>query len=616
MNPAYWVALANHLWQSTLFVGVVWLLTLAFRENRAAVRHRLWLAASVKFLLPFSLFASVGSYFAWDAAPTVSAIVETMSQPFTGTLSTRMPVPEPPSLGQTVSVPPSDASRIPAVLLSIWACGFAASLMSWLMGWMRLRRASKSTTRLNIDAPFPVVSCSGRIEPGVFGIFRPVLVMPEGITERLLPGQIQAVLAHELCHVRRCDNLTSAIHMVVEAMFWFHPLVWWIKARLIEEQERACDEEVLGLGQDPQVYAESILNICEFYVTSPLICVSGITGSDLKKRVAEIVNYRARPPLGVLRILVLILAIMAFLGPIALGMFHASARSALQANSPATRLQFEVASVRQWPAGALRDGTLRVASGEFPGLRCTGTDGTYIGVGEAPRGRCVSTFVGLFDLIFAAYVSPRSAQLRISGFPAEFEINDEESIGYQIQAVAPNPVRVTTAELQEMLQTLLRDRFHLQVHRETREIEGFRMVIAEGGIKFKETLLDEQQCCGLTASGQPLPPEEGIVPLIVKGRFSMKGLARGLPLLLMNERGGYGPPVADKTGLPGVYDITLLLDGIAPASDRGRGGGGGLMQFSPPIPKALEKQLGLRLQAARAPVDFLIIDHVEKSTEN
>ena len=121
----------------------------------------------------------------------------------------------------------------------------------------------------------------------MFGIFRPVLLLPEGITDRLSPAQLQAVLAHELCHVRRRDNLAAAIHMFVEALFWFHPLVWWIKARLIEEQERACDEEVLRLGGDPQVYAESILKICEFYLTSPLICVSGITGSNLKKRIEE-----------------------------------------------------------------------------------------------------------------------------------------------------------------------------------------------------------------------------------------------------------------------------------------------------------------------------------------
>ena len=100
------------------------------------------------------------------------------------------------------------------------------------------------------------------------------------------------MLAHELCHVRRRDNLTAAIHMIVEAIFWFHPLVWWIGARLVEERERACDEEVLSLGNEPQVYAEGILNVCKLYLESPLRCVSGVTGSDLKKRIQAILTGR------------------------------------------------------------------------------------------------------------------------------------------------------------------------------------------------------------------------------------------------------------------------------------------------------------------------------------
>jgi beta-lactamase regulating signal transducer with metallopeptidase domain len=97
-----------------------------------------------------------------------------------------------------------------------------------------------------------------------------------------------------MSHVRRRDNVANAIHMLAEALFWFHPLVWWIERRLLDEQERACDEEVLRQGGDPQVYAESILRICEFYVTSPLICVPGITGSDLKMRVREIMRTSER----------------------------------------------------------------------------------------------------------------------------------------------------------------------------------------------------------------------------------------------------------------------------------------------------------------------------------
>ncbi len=78
--------------------------------------------------------------------------------------------------------------------------------------------------------------------------------------------------------------------MFVEALFWFHPAVWWIKLRLLDEQERACDEEVLRLGSEPMVYAESLLKICEFYVESPLTCVSGVISSNLKERVGRIMR--------------------------------------------------------------------------------------------------------------------------------------------------------------------------------------------------------------------------------------------------------------------------------------------------------------------------------------
>ena len=95
------------------------------------------------------------------------------------------------------------------------------------------------------------------MEPGVFGLFRPVLLLPEGITDNLTPKQFEAILAHELRHVRCFDNLTAAVHMSVEASFWFYPLVWWIGANLMDERERDCDEAVLRQGSQPGDYAES-----------------------------------------------------------------------------------------------------------------------------------------------------------------------------------------------------------------------------------------------------------------------------------------------------------------------------------------------------------------------
>lgn len=68
--------------------------------------------------------------------------------------------------------------------------------------------------------------------------------------------------------------------MAIEAAFWFHPLVWWIGKRLVEERENSCDQEVLLAGKPPHVYAESILIVCKYYLESPLPCASGVTGAD------------------------------------------------------------------------------------------------------------------------------------------------------------------------------------------------------------------------------------------------------------------------------------------------------------------------------------------------
>jgi len=107
------------------------------------------------------------------------------------------------------------------------------------------------------------------------------------------------VLEHELSHWRRRDNLTAAVHMLVEAVFWFHPLVWWIGARLVAERERACDEAVVRAGHDGRTYAEGILNVCERYVASALKCAAGISGADLKARVVELARNRVMSELAI-----------------------------------------------------------------------------------------------------------------------------------------------------------------------------------------------------------------------------------------------------------------------------------------------------------------------------
>ncbi len=296
--------IANHLWQSTAFAAVAGLLALALRRNSARTRHWIWMAASLKFLLPFALLAGIAGHFAKPrvaapANPAVYSAVEDFSEPFA------VPVAAPAMMRPHRSA----GDWLPIACAAVWLAGFVVALIVWTVRWRRvagticagepmsegrevaiLRRLEQAG---GVRRPMQLVLSQSAMEPGVFGIVRPVLAWPAGISERLDDAHLETVLAHEVCHVRRRDNLTAILHMFVEAAFWFHPLVWWMGARLVAERERACDEEVLQLLNRPQVYAESILKVCEFCVESPLECVAGVTGADLKKRIVEIMRARA-----------------------------------------------------------------------------------------------------------------------------------------------------------------------------------------------------------------------------------------------------------------------------------------------------------------------------------
>lgn len=322
MIPNDFLPIANHLWQSTLFAGVAALLTLLLRNNRAHARYWLWLAASAKFLVPFSLLMLAGGLVGRHAVvmpgpSRVPIIVEQVNEPFFVAQFS----PEP------VAMPQASKPAIPVVpmLVALWAIGCGVFVFSWGVRWRRMQVVVRAGSPVPLEIGVPVLSSPSILEPGVFGIFRPVLLLPAGIGDRLAPAELQAILAHELCHVRRRDNLLAVMHMIVEAVFWFHPLVWWLGTRLIDERERACDEEVLHRGNQAEAYAEGILKVCELYLQSPLECASGVTGSNLKKRIETIMANRPRLNLNLSKKAGLVLAgLVAIAIPVILGITHAT----------------------------------------------------------------------------------------------------------------------------------------------------------------------------------------------------------------------------------------------------------------------------------------------------
>ena len=225
--------LFNHLWQSTLFAGVIAVLALALRHHRARLRYGLWLAASVKFLLPFAALAAAGGLLEWQQAPSpirsfvAAPAVRDFNAPFAA-----MWVDPTPMLAAA-----AQPQWIAPIVFTVWACGFAAIVLRRMRQWHQIRAALCASTPFaaatSVPAGIAIRTAPTVLEPGVVGIRRPVILLPEGIDAYLTADQFAAVLAHEVCHVRRRDNLTAAMHMLVEVVFWFHPLVWLIGARLV-----------------------------------------------------------------------------------------------------------------------------------------------------------------------------------------------------------------------------------------------------------------------------------------------------------------------------------------------------------------------------------------------
>jgi TPR repeat protein/beta-lactamase regulating signal transducer with metallopeptidase domain len=314
-------AVVAHLWQSTLFAGLAALLTLAFQKNRANTRYRIWLAASVKFLIPISPLVAAAHNLAWK---TASIELVSRSTMLADLVATSAAMPSVPIVPLTTVSPESAAVNFAAVLLAVWACGAAAAFSWWLVRWLRMKAVLRASLPLQFDTPIPVRSSPFLLEPGLFGTFHPIIVLPESIVPVLSPRQLKAILEHELSHWHRCDNLTAALHMIVEALFWFHPLVWWIGNRLVIEREQACDEAVIQSLCDRQAYAEAILKVCQGYSRQPLPSVSGVAGGDLKRRITTIMTGQVGEQLRIVKRLLLTGVTCAAIGaPIAAGMIGA-----------------------------------------------------------------------------------------------------------------------------------------------------------------------------------------------------------------------------------------------------------------------------------------------------
>ncbi len=595
--------LGNHLWQSTIFAAVVAGLALALRGNQARTRYWLWLAASLKFLFPFSLLVSAGSYLAVSHTQTATRAVfssafEQFGQPFAGDDVAYFARSTPATAAG------HSATQYLPLLLVVWLVGSLVVVAVWLARWHRVAAIAKSGVSLqegpeaaivaqlqNGDsAPHDkveIVSTSATIEPGIFGIFRPVLLWPASISGQLTEAHTESIVAHELCHVRRRDNLTATLHMLVESLFWFHPAVWWLGNRLVEDRERACDEAVVESGREPHVYAESILKVCEFCVESPLPCVPGVSGADLKRRIASIMSHRPARALSLGRKLLLgVAVVLAIAAPILAGVFHvpANIHAAQPLGAAGSAAKYSSVSITPSAPGGSDRVVLMIGLDEF-----------------------VSKNASLLQVIRQAYGVEDD---RIVNAPTWLSTDKYDFVATAGAPIAGQNLEESGRIQRQMLVGVLADRMKLDAHFEVRNVPVLALVIAKNGPKLKESQAGESNLSPSTGSDGV--PRRGGYGFHVSGDTMN---AQGVPIdpIVFQLSRLLHRTVVNETGLSGNYDFTLKSpDGVSI----------GLDNATPPasyetdLASALTEQLGLALETRQTKMEVLVIDHVERPTPN
>ncbi len=579
------------------------------RRARAATRH---FALASAFAVVLTLPVIEGA---------VPAVTLSVGKPVSAAAPRNLPIAMSPELTGAQAVPKPaqsiDARRSErtrpstrALLIAAWAIGAALFLAPVLVTPLRLRTLRSAARTWHegealvraigsgIHRPVAVLIHDDVVAPLTCGIVRPAIVLP---SQALIwaDQEIKQALIHELEHIRRADWPVHLATRLVCAIYWFNPLAWIAWRQLSLEAERACDDAVLRIAEQT-AYAQQLVTLARRARTSPVYVLSMINRSELSERISALLDEaQARGRLGfrhAATIVVLVGLLAAALAPL-----RAAAQGPVQIQDPATLPSFDVVSVKENKSGDTMAG------------------------GRRQPGRIVITNIPLrASLIDFFGLQPQ----QLIGGPDWID-STRYDITAQFSGEMPLTEPGTVGPLQLMMQRVFAERFKLAVHTETREIPVYELRLARTDRTLGSTLKPAVTDCdavmnamlksvregGPPPTGGPQLPDGrpacgmrfGSGNRLVAGGTSMAALARSMS----NQAGRI---IVDKTGLIGGFDFELEF-----AADPLAAGGQPPAVSDTTLPSmftALEEQLGLKLVPARTPVEVLVIDRIERPTEN
>ena len=310
-------ALIHSLWQGALIAALLGVILMALRKAPAAWRHVACLIA----LIAMPVFPLLTSARTLDSYPTS---IESAQAPAPRVAAADKDVVAPPqsqmrSSDAPIQRAPHEASKATQTfgierlfpwLVLAWLLGVFLLSLRVIGGFVRAHKlvhegtttvsreineaAMRIARRLHVRAHARVLASVRAQVPMVIGMFRPIVLIPASLLSGLTLQQVEAILAHELAHVRRYDYAINVVQTIVETLFFFHPAMWWLSRRLRDEREQACDELAVTLcGGDPIFYSRVLLTV-EEWRSERISFAPAATGGNLALRIRKLIGEEDR----------------------------------------------------------------------------------------------------------------------------------------------------------------------------------------------------------------------------------------------------------------------------------------------------------------------------------
>jgi len=290
LAAAFARALVHFIWEGAVIAALLTVMLMALRRATAQSRYLAACAAMV---------AMAASFVVTVAGPGVSE--PRLNSPILVAVTWR------PFSAQSGDAGAVSSQPVATWAVAMWLLGVAVLLLRRAGGWFAARRMLSRAVvaaddhwisrldelrrRMGISRNVSLVESALARTPAVIGWLRPVILAPAGWLMGVPPAQAEAILLHELAHIRRHDYLVNLLQSVIEDVLFYHPAVWWVGRVMRRERENCCDDLVLAMGGDRRAYAYTLASLEGTRAGEPALAASGGSLADRIRRLA-------RPPAG------------------------------------------------------------------------------------------------------------------------------------------------------------------------------------------------------------------------------------------------------------------------------------------------------------------------------